>query len=211
MVDKSAAACAPRPRSPPSPTTAVESQNRFVGCYLDFTDLKLVNAQQVSVSDGFFLGDAQLVFAAPGPKSSVYGVSILGNIWYDCSLPALAVNETQGTWTSVKDLTLSGTSFCGSGQAATGFSAASKTHALDGQGGGSAIAFDFSDVLLFPNAPVIDATASVVGTGATPCSAAVVNFAAAPQFGVAVTPAGCTGTLRVSVDQSDYTTTSTQA
>ena len=43
---------------------------------------------------------------------AIYGVSLAGNVWYDCGNPALASNETLGTWTSVTDFSMVGTSFC---------------------------------------------------------------------------------------------------
>ena len=56
------------------------SQNIFVGCYLDFTDLVLESAQFISFTGGFFLGNAQLVFAAQKPADAVLGVSLLANV-----------------------------------------------------------------------------------------------------------------------------------
>lgn len=60
-------------------------------CYLDYTDLKLANAQQITVMDGFFLGGAQVVFAAPKAGSAVQAVTLAGAyVWrvYRC-LPLL--------------------------------------------------------------------------------------------------------------------------
>jgi len=181
------------------------SQNRFVGCYLDFTDLKVVGsgAQQLSVADGFFLGDAQLVFAASAPGQAVYGVSLAGNVWYDCANTALASNETLGTWTSVTDFSMVGTSFCGSGQAKTGFVQAARTAALKGS---AAASFDFSGVLLFPNAPIVSASANVVGGG----GACIANVDAPAGLGVTLETKNCAqgAAATVTVDQSAYSTTS---
>ena len=176
------------------------SQNRFVGCYLDFTDLTIVGsgAQQLSVSDGFFLGDAQLMFQASAPGQAVYGVSLSGNVWYHCSNPAFAVNETGGSWTSVTDFVMTGTSFCGDGQAKTGFTRATRTlaasHAED--------VLDFSGVLLFPSAPIVSASVASYGRA----SAMVLNVSQA-QVTVASTEE-CA--LEVTADQSAYSTTSKQ-
>jgi hypothetical protein len=190
-----------------------ESQNRIVSAYLDFTDLKLTNAQQTSVSDCFFLGDAQLVFAAPAPASAVYGVAITDNVWYDCSLPAFAANETLGTWTSVTDLSITGTSFCGRGQGMT-FPAATKAYAAPGAATPPVVTFDFSDVLLFPNVPIASVTASAVSATGTACAASVVNGvpkAGAPLAVDVAVAGGCSGQVIVSADQSTYSTWTKQA
>jgi hypothetical protein len=183
-----------------------ESQNRFVGCYLDFTDLVNVGsgAQQLSVADGFFLGDAQLVFEASAPGQAVYGVSLSGNVWYDCSAPALAVNETAGTFTSVTDFSLVGTAFCGSGQAKTGFTRATRTlaksHAPD--------TFDFSSVLLFPSAPIVSASVVPIGGSGALNAYAWIGSISAAQVVVYSNNDGLA--LEVTVDQSSYSTTSKQ-
>ena len=85
-----------------------QGQNRFTGCYLDFNDLVLENAQHVVVSDGFFLGGGQLVFAAPAAGSAIVATTVSGNVWHNTDLPAIAVNETAGTWTSAQDLLVTG-------------------------------------------------------------------------------------------------------
>jgi len=187
------------------------SQNRFVGCYLDFTDLKVVGsgAQQLTVADAFFLGDAQLVFAASAPNQAVYGVALTSNIWYDCSNAAVVSNETLGTWTSVTDFSMTGTSFCGKDQAKTGFVRASKTLAATG----NSASFDFSDVMLFPNVPLVSATATSFGGASAPvsCAAAVssVSGQAVGTFNAASGAGSCNGfTIIVEADQSAYSTNS---
>ena len=181
------------------------SQNRFVGCYLDFTDLINVGsgAQQLSVADGFFLGDAQLIFQSSAPKQAVYGVSLSGNVWYDCSQPALAVNETTGSFTSVTDFSLVGTSFCGDGQAKTGFTRATRTLAASSASGSDTL--DFSGVLLFPSAPIV--SASAVSYGASGSAPTGVLSVSAAQV-VVTSAAGVK--LEVTADQSSYSTTSKQ-
>ena len=86
------------------------SQNRFTGVYLDFNDIVLLGngAQQTTIEDSFFLGGGQIKFTAPKANSIVFGVSILGNVWYDTNSPTMAVNETLGTWTSITDLVVAG-------------------------------------------------------------------------------------------------------
>ena len=122
-----------------------ESQNRFTGCYLDFNDLVLENAQQVTVSDGFFLGGGQLVFAAPAAGSAIVATTVSGNVWYDTNGAALAVDETAGTWTSAQDLLVTGSTQPG---APRGVTVATKvlTVPLASWPADGAFTVDFSDV-----------------------------------------------------------------
>jgi hypothetical protein len=178
------------------------SQNIFIGCYLDFTDLVLTNAQQISISNGFFLGDAQLVFKAPHMGSSIYGVSIIGNEWYDCSNSALASNETVGTWTSITDLYVEGTSFCGTSQKAA-FSKATKVLSTSVNG---KVSVDFSDILLFPNVPIDFATVTVKTSPTNNIPPSVGQDWNEQVVDVFV---GTTDsvTIYITADQSSYTTT----
>jgi hypothetical protein len=178
------------------------SQNIFIGCYLDFTDLVLTNAQQISISNGFFLGDAQLVFKAPHMGSSIYGVSIIGNEWYDCSNTALASNETLGSWTSITDLYVEGTSFCGTSQKAA-FSKATKVLSTSVNG---KVSVDFSDILLFPNVPIDFATVTVKTSPTNNIPPSVGQDWNGQVVDVFV---GTTDsvTIFITADQSSYTTT----
>jgi hypothetical protein len=188
------------------------SQNIFYGCYLDFTNLVLAVAQQLSFSGGFFLGGAQAVFAARSPSDAVVGVTLSGNVWYDCSGPSLAVNESSGAFTSVTDLQLTGTAFCGgSSSKATGLPQA--TQRLTAAAGGAlppkTYTVDFAPQLLFPHAGLVSASAAVsvlAGSAATGCQAAIV-LPSVPAPGqpltvqVSVTGGQCAA-VDVSVDQS---------
>lgn len=135
------------------------SQNRFLGCYLDFTDLVMTNAQQIVVTGGFFLGGAQVKFSAPKPNSVIYGTTISSNVWYDTNSAALAVNETVGTWTSITDLVIEGNPLQ-QGQPAFPASKVSKT-LTQSTSNPTSLAFDFSQSLLFPNVPIASAYATV--------------------------------------------------
>ena len=183
-----------------------ESQNVFIGVYLDFTDLVLTNAQQISISSGFFLGDAQLVFKAPRAGSSIYGVSILGNEWYDCSNSALASNETLGTWTSVTDLYVEGTSFCGTGQNPA-FSKATKV--LSSTSVNGKVSVDFSDILLFPNVPIASASVVVKSNPSNNMPPTTGQNWSGQSVDVYVSTNDPV-TIFVTADQSSYTTTRVQ-
>ena len=171
-----------------------ESQNVFYGCYLDFTDLVLEVAQQVSFSGGFFLGNAQTVFAAQKPGDSVVGTSFSGNVWYDCSLPSFAVNETLGAYQHILDFDVWGNAFCG-GAAPGGLPSATLTAQ-----GFSAGPFDFSSVLLFPSAGIADATARGVGCATAQDAASIASQL--PSASLVVEVRGACNTTIVTAEQS---------
>lgn len=244
------------------------SQNRFEGCYLDFTDMKLTNAQQVSkgqlspkrllglayhtcassvchapqhqihipypssaptasslprplpqvtVINGFYLGGAQLVLAAPGPKSAVAATTIASNVWYDTNSAAIVANETLGTWTAITDLQITGSTQSG---VPNGVVTATKVFTVPANTPYGSVTIDFSDVLLFPSAPIVTARADVVGTPTTvdgglqiisvltqPITATdpqkVTLYWSAPPTGVPGGPGAATQ-VAVSVDQSAH-------
>jgi hypothetical protein len=152
------------------------SQNRFISCYLDFTDLILAGgngASQTSVSEGFFLGGGQIVFQATKAGDAVFGVALTNNVWFDTGSAALAVNETLASWASVTDLAVIGTTLQ-QGQPSAGVPVA--TMVTTPAGAWPIIfAVDFSSVLLFPSVPIASFTAAVQGpadpAGTTPPTA----------------------------------------
>jgi hypothetical protein len=192
--------------------------------YLDFTDFVMANAQQISFTGGFFLGGAQAVFAAQRPNDAVLGVTFSGNVWYDCSGPSLAVNESAGFWGSVTDLEVSGTAFCGySRTAATGLVTATRvlTNATGPLQQG-AVTVDFSSALLFPRAGI--ASVALAGNpfgGGVASGGGCAGYVSAPlpvpgePLQVQVTcPAqggGSCSALAVTVTQSNSSTWSVQA
>ena len=188
-----------------------ESQNIFIGIYMDFTDLVLRNAQQISVTNGFFLGGAQIVFEAQKANDTVLGVSILSNVWYDCSGPSLAVNETGGAFfSSIVDLDVIGTSFCGYSKIkATGLPIATKVHTSNTDG---TMSFDFTDVLLFPSAGIASAQLSSLNVSPTTFSAINSVPSAGEPLTVTLYTAGNLNNAQfiVNVDQSARSSWSVQ-
>ena len=181
------------------------SQNIFIGCYLDFTDFVMRNPNFISFSSGFFLGGAQAVFEAQKPGDTVLGVSFYGNIWYDCSGPSFTVNETIGSFTSVIDVDLDGTAFCGYTKSkATGLTKATKFGNFSASN-----LIDFSDVLLFPSAGISSARSASPG----PCPyfpviGALPGPGDALTLNVTVSCADVNQMLEITVDQSSRSSTS---
>jgi len=140
--------------------------NRYIGCYLDYTDLVLTAPTGVLISSGFFLGGAQLVFAAPSGGGIVDGVVLSSNVWSHTKLPPLAVNETLGAWRSVTALQESGTALA-PGQPRLGPSASLTVQGAITPFGasGSCIvwACDFAGLLLFPHAPIVAVSHTLAG------------------------------------------------
>jgi hypothetical protein len=190
-----------------------ESQNIFIGIYMDFTDLVLRNSQQISVTNGFFLGGAQIIFESQKANDTVLGVSILSNVWYDCSGPSLAVNETGGTFFSnIADLDVIGTSFCGySKSKAIGLPIATKVLTTSNPVAGL-ISFDFTDVLLFPSAGIASAQVSSINTSSTSFTTIKSVPSAGEPLTVALYTAGNYNNAQyiVTVDQSARSSWSVQ-
>jgi len=167
-----------------------------VGCYLDFTDLVLSGeggASLTTVTNGFFLGGAQVVFAANKPNASVSGVTIANNQNYDTGSPLLAVNETGGAyWGAVADLTVAG-NVLQPGAPGSSVPAASKSAGGDEgcvdetTGSGASCVLDFSDVLLFPRVPIASYSVAIQGGDIQDgANVPVAAAAAAPPLGVKV-------------------------
>jgi hypothetical protein len=136
------------------------TSSRFEGCYFDYTDLRLVVAESLSITSSFFLGNAQLEFRAPRAASAVRGVYVAGSVYSMTTLPPIKVNETEGAWTNVTDLIVEGTVWGTrpTAQPRAGVSRASKTWA--GACNNASIVIDFSDVLVFPSTTVATRTLS---------------------------------------------------
>jgi hypothetical protein len=146
------------------------SASRFEGCYFDFTDLRLAVAESVAVADSFFLGGAQLEFRAPAGGARVAGVTVAGSVYSMTTLPPFRVNETEGPWTSVEDLQVTGTVWGArpSPQPRGGLSRASLR--FSGACARAPRALDFSDAVVFPS--VAAATRSVADVACAPAGAA---------------------------------------
>jgi hypothetical protein len=180
------------------------SQNRFVGCYLDYDDLILEGdgAQQTVVVDGFFLGGGQIVFKAKPGQQQVFGVSLQNNEWYATGSAPLAVDETLAPWTSVVDLTFAGATLQ-QGQPWVGVTAS-----LVQPVARPSDVFDFTSQLLFPSIPIASASATVyvlADGSATPVPVGLnftgltVNAFFGPYPGGNGIPS-----VRVAVDQSQH-------
>lgn len=157
------------------------------------------------------------MFKAVKASDEVYGVSLSGNVFYDCSGPSYAVDETAGIFASLTDMEVTGTTVCGNSRSvATGLTSATKVMSgLKGSGVGSTHTFDFTNVLLFPSAGIASARVACAVSGAGQCVASILGALPGPGkplhitvYSMAAKEAG-DFTLSVSVDQSAQSAEST--
>ncbi len=183
------------------------SQNRFEACYLDYCDLIIEGnaGQQTVVVDGFFLGGGQVVFKAQQGQQQIYGVSIQNNVWFATGSPALAVDESEASWTSVVDLFVSGSTLQ-QGQPWIGVTASQVKAGAPSQGSPASYTFDFSNQLLFPSIPIVSASATIYQAdgGANAPPAVSVNFTGTTATAY-VGPFAGAYSVRLAVDQSQHT------
>jgi hypothetical protein len=74
-------------------------QTRFIGCYLDYNYLLLIDPQQVVVESGFFL-ETNVVIQA-GSRAMIDGVAFRFNTWSSGYVPTIS-----GTFTTCRAFTL---------------------------------------------------------------------------------------------------------
>eukprot|EP01084_Bolivina_argentea_P051219 94207_1 len=81
------------------------TQTRLLACYYDGNDV-IVTApiETVSIEDGFFLGSSQVILRANGKSSVIDGLSIMGNQYIGGSGGIIALDESNGKFTSVKQM-----------------------------------------------------------------------------------------------------------
>lgn len=194
------------------------SQNRFQGCYLDYTDLVLQGesgSQLVTIAGGFFLGGAQIVFeAAPGVNSTVVqGVAVQGNQFYASGSPPFFANETLGTFADVIDFDVEGL-IVAAGQPFNS-PVSALTTAVISSDNPAPIPFNFAPTgtLVFPSIPVrsVDLRVACGGTcgGAGGVPVAAYSFPTGQAFDVfvggLVTGGAVTYQVTATADQSRHT------
>ena len=178
-----------------------KGRNRVIGCYLDFTDLVLTDdgTLQTLVTDGFFLGGAQILLNASSPQATVFGLTVVGNTWYDQrgEVP-IAVQEGGGNaWRSVTDFTWVGNVVERGSPPGTFPRAELVVKATAG-----AQQVDFSSALLFPSVAIASARVTVLSDSVWDHASVVGGASGWVQT---VYNGGGGVQLRVEVDQSGYT------
>eukprot|EP00250_Pteridium_aquilinum_P005638 c15703_g2_i1 orf=3-1568(-) len=121
------------------------SQNRILGCYLDYTGIVLEDTRQITITNSFFLGDAFVLLKAlkSNPSPSVFGVSIVDNMFCG-SNHGVPIVQIQGIFSHVKQT-------CVDGNSANGMALRTTRARISTAGFGSEWIVDLSKTLLFPS------------------------------------------------------------
>jgi len=182
------------------------NQNRLVGCYLDFTDLRIVDPTSISVTNGFFLGGGRIELV-PNITKKATGVYFAGNEFQDSrstGFDTVFVNRTiaADAFTDVMDVSIEGSMV----QEGTSFQTKTTraTKAVVVSSASKSIAVDFSDVLLFlpTEAPIRSVQYSLALDGSQFATSAARLPGTASHVLTIDTDTAITGTVTVTVDQS---------
>ncbi|KAH7546062.1 polygalacturonase QRT3 [Ziziphus jujuba] len=121
---------------------AGNSQTRIDNCYLDFTSIVLEDPVQVHVTNGLFLGDANIVLKSI--HGQVFGLNIVDNMFNGSPQNKIPIVNLDGEFTKVDQVVIDRNN-------AIGMSLKSTVGKLVVASNGTKWAADFSEVLVFPN------------------------------------------------------------
>ena len=79
------------------------TQNRVIGCYLDFNSLVVLDPSLVVITDCFFLCGGSIVVQAT-LKGTIAGLSITDNEFALCNNDTIIFDERQYPFTTVNDV-----------------------------------------------------------------------------------------------------------
>ncbi|KAG0503703.1 hypothetical protein HPP92_003775 [Vanilla planifolia] len=120
------------------------TQTRIVNCYLDYTGIVSEDPVQLTVSDSFFLGDANVVLKSV--NGVMKGVNIVDNMFAgsNSGVDIVQLDETGGRFTAIDQVVVGRNSV-------EGMTARSTAARAAVNGNGTTWTVDFTPVLLFPN------------------------------------------------------------
>nr|KYP62326.1 Polygalacturonase QRT3 [Cajanus cajan] len=118
------------------------SQTRIDNCYMDYTGIVLEDPVQVHVTNGFFLGDANIVLKSI--KGKVSGLNIVDNMFSGNSKSKVPIITLDGEFSEIDQVVADRNNVMG-------MSLRSTVGKLSVAGNGTKWVADFSNVLLFPN------------------------------------------------------------
>lgn len=176
-------------------------QSRFSNCYLDWNNMVITAPTLVSVTNGFFLCGGRIVVQAPS-DGVVQGLYFAGNEFVPCSFSGYSSVEANGTFTSVSDVTITGTMAQNSQLGVKNTVVTRTVAAVDTPV--SSFYANFTGALLFDTSHVPIQTVTVSLLLDPPTQQPVAVVARAPQGGVVRIDVGgsVTGSVTVTVDQS---------
>ncbi|KAG9439034.1 hypothetical protein H6P81_019199 [Aristolochia fimbriata] len=122
------------------------TQTRILNSYLDFTGIVAEDPVQLLVSGCFFLGDAAVVLRSV--KGSMSGVSVVDNVFAGSGngVEIVRLDESAGRFGAVDQIVVDRNSVKGMRVRSTVGRGTAR-----GDGNGTSLVVDFSDVLLFPD------------------------------------------------------------
>ncbi|KAL5541435.1 hypothetical protein UlMin_043485 [Ulmus minor] len=118
------------------------SQTRIDNCYLDFTAIVMEDPVQVHVTNGFFLGDANIVLKSV--KGQILGLNIVDNMFDGSPNYKTPIVKLDGAFTNIDQVVIDRNNVIG-------MSLKSTVGKLVVGGVGSKWIADFSPLLLFPD------------------------------------------------------------
>lgn len=121
---------------------AGNSQTRIDNCYLDFTAIVLEDPVQVHVTNGFFLGDANIVLKSI--QGQVLGLNVVNNMFSGSPQNKVPIIKLDGEFNKIDQVVIDKNNVIG-------MSLKSTVGKLVVSGNGTKWVADFSEVLIFPN------------------------------------------------------------
>lgn len=118
------------------------SQTRIDNCYLDYTAIVMEDPVQVHVTNGFFLGDANVVLKSV--KGKISGLNIVDNMFSGQEDNMVPIIKLDGKFTDVDQVVIDRNNV-------NGMRLKSTVGKLTVAGNGTKWVADFSSLLVFPN------------------------------------------------------------
>ncbi|ESW30864.1 hypothetical protein PHAVU_002G188700 [Phaseolus vulgaris] len=118
------------------------SLTRIDNCYMDYTGIVMEDPVQVHVTNGLFLGDANIVLKSI--EGRIFGLNIMNNMFSGDPSRKVPIVSLDGEFSSIDQVVVDGNN-------ANGMSLRSTVGKLTASGNGTKWVADFSSVLVFPN------------------------------------------------------------
>ncbi|XP_062095660.1 polygalacturonase QRT3 [Humulus lupulus] len=118
------------------------SQTRIDNCYLDYTSIVIEDPVQVHVTNGFFLGDANIVLRSV--KGHIHGLTIVNNMFNGSIQYNTPIVRVDGSFWSIEQAVIDRNN-------AVGMDLKSTVGKTVVKGNGTMWVADFSPILLFPD------------------------------------------------------------
>lgn len=118
------------------------AQTRMESCYLDYNTIVIEDPAQVHVSNGYFLGDGNIVLKSI--KGQISGLNIINNIFLGNAKNMVPIVKLDGEFTNIDQVVIDN-------NIVNGMSLKSTIGKLMVTGNGTRWVADFSSIMVFPN------------------------------------------------------------